>query len=307
MNLSAIADYMEKRDYESLVEQVLYPEFTKKDRLFVIKYLKRIKEFNKLHELSKIRLLIAAGNFDEFDICSINNNYKYSVYSSLFNICEESDIIQNIPKKCFVDKEFVSNMLHSNKIQSNSFVDWIWENAGLQDFIASDPNFHVYEVSNSTPCMVFKKLIYSNLYFIKKFFAFSKTVPQGIGNFKKIIKQFFYESVNCNQDIIVYVSKIVNLKEIFTDRSLKFYFESSCLSSNIAVVSAILQCGFSQITAGFNVAARLNNIDLVKLILPYKPRLDTASRMTGCNQEIRDAIDFSLQSRGKKKSRGNAS
>jgi len=290
--MSHIKDYICTDDMSGLVSHVLNLDYTAKDRQDVFKYLKRNNKIDHISFNLLVRLSIASGDFS-----SIEKIYEYeqnnkpydkeianAKYSALIDFCDDDQLYEKFPDLFYLDSSFL-NLFQSlrGKVDSN-FIQNVVDNCDnfLNQFTKNIDN------SNSkTFCNIFIDFaMRSDMESFDRFFQAcmkSSFISKHFGMCISTKIIHYTKSMSLNSLKINSAVKNLLPYKLLPEITIKSFFENSCRFADkpeaLEAIELILKSGYKKITSGFNIAVSHWKYDAVKLMLPYKPRLETALTM----------------------------
>lgn len=313
--MSEIAEYIASENYESLVHTVLGTEYTTKDRTDILKYIRRKNAFSRIATETLYKLRVSCG-----DLSDVTRYYEKScddTSRSLMTVEAQNqyrNLIAFCPASMIFDKAkdfFIKDIVFVKELCSIPFNSGL--HPGIADFDLIQKIF--CEINHvDDPFIKYNLLEYFVLCMIYNFSDHASKfhqIMQSNSDLEATYIGICYRIFDNRRHYIAQELKIAKDilqsyqgADVFSDEMKEIVYNKACHKPNdpdsIEIVKLILNSGFKKITAGFNHAVSIWNEELVKVILPYRPKLDKALTQT-TSPAIKYLLTQAAEQRAKKK------
>jgi len=289
-----IGEYISNGEYNSLVRYVLNnSEYNQKDFKDIYKYLKCIDKVNHITSSDIISLRLRAEDYDVIKEYDLGLDSSSILILAILNVDNIYKLTEYIPDWFFSDYSFIVNCyrLHDNmpetffdKILAKmnfKVINTIWSMANEIDTFSSEQ----YEIKD-----ILSIIIQKDIGKLKKILNLLKGDNDKLEYVHAITKELLNNRVRLTSSEIVEINLIYNTISIIDIKVIKNTFESICekFKSEIdfEALKIILTHGFKRITGGFNKCVIMGDIEAVKMILPFKPRLLIANKYCNNNKDL---------------------
>ena len=293
---SEISNFLEKENYAQLIELVIKSsEYTTKDRKDIFKYLKRVQAFSKVGKLLESQFLCTLGdrdainNFVKNELKHLSNSDQSQIYNVLLECYSYKELQDILPEELYEQRDFFSKILDGFDSSSEEFQKFIISKVNVDKF-----NFEL---------IINRKNLWK--YLVPMFDEAQKDSSKYLQLKQKLAAKIGGHT-NCRESEIILLSKYYSLSEIFNKDTLKFYFTGIYRWGNPSkekceIITQILKTGFRDgLTSLLTQAVRNNDMEMVKILLPYKPRLEKALELK-VSEEMYYVLSVANQAREKKK------
>lgn len=288
--MGEIAEHIASENYEFLIHTVLGQDYTQKDRSDVLKYIKRKNVHSKISTETLNKLRVSCGDLtdvtrfytfgiDNADIQTISK--ARSEYRTLLEFCPVEMIYEKAHDLFYKDLIFVDELCsisfnagHHPGIANFATIQKIFGDIAIFDNDAIKSNIVEYSIL----CMVYN---FSDE--AEQFNVMAQKLPEIKDCYMELCARVFDRRrhyISQNHSIALNLLCAYQGFSVFSDEFKEIVYTKACnIPKNkkcLDIVAKILQTGFKKITAGFNSAVGYWDEEMVKVILPYKPKLDKA-------------------------------
>jgi hypothetical protein len=302
-----ISNLLDTGDYRQLIFSIMRnKEYDMKDRKDIYKYLKRIQAFNSMDRIDESQFLCTLGDKDIIstflaeDFSLLTTGEQEQIFSILFECYDYKQMQEILPDEIYFCKDFFNKILDGFADTPDYF----------RSFVISKLDIHKMRLNahGEAILLAIVKRKYLLHYFVK-LFEDAKKIQETDNWLKNFLHANIGVHTNFKEEDLVFISKYYNLKDIFRQDVLKYYFNSvykwgKPSKQKLDLASSIVKTGFRGVTSVFTEAVKRNDIEMVKLLLPCKPRLDKAMACINSVQ-VGDLLNVASQERVKRKGKNS--
>lgn len=313
-----IAEYIERNQYEALVDMVLhgYGDLTNKDKKDVYRYLARVNGLHSIDKKKLFHLRLACEDYSQLTAL-INDkfyqwkhNEKTSCFQTILERMDYKKIEEILPDSFFLDREFFQTALQ------------LWERFPEHFKSKFTQVFDIHKVPyderlNDIFCLYLNTIIPHYPSELEPFINQAKTNIETWSWLESKIRQHLSLPFRMTQfSTLAFFAQHFNLNQVIPERMKRYCFQNyySIDNSNeedkLASIYHFMKTGYKKITTLFNQALVYRDIPLIKMMLPFKPRMVTALKFveklsdTSDDIVLKDLIVNAIQKSGKKKVSG---